>query len=78
MSAGGQQRPSARKVSWRRTGSGEHPYEAEVDGERWVLRVNDFPAEPMYTVLVDGERPWRIWRRGWPEGWEQAGGEVAS
>jgi hypothetical protein len=56
-------------VAWRRTGKGEHPYEAEVDGERWVLRVNDFPAEPMYTVLVEGVEVEDV--ESWPEGWRR-------
>ena len=53
MSAGGQ-RPGERRIAWRRTASGELPYEAEVDGHRWTVRVNDFPAEALYTLLVDG------------------------
>jgi hypothetical protein len=68
----GAAKPSARRVAWRRTGKGEHPYEAEVDGRRWILRVNDFPAEPMYTVLVDGVEVEDL--EGWPEGWRRPEG----
>jgi hypothetical protein len=62
-------KPSARRVSWHPTGKGEHPYEAVVGGQRWVLRVNDFPAEPMYTVLVDGVAVEDV--ESWPAGWER-------
>lgn len=30
-------------------------YAAEVDGERWRLTLNDFPAEPMYTLYIGEE-----------------------
>ncbi len=36
-------------LSWARTGQGEFPYAAG----NWLIRINDFPAEPMYTLLVD-------------------------
>lgn len=58
-----------REVAWRRTGSGEIPYEAEVDGRRWTLRVNDFPAEPLYTLLVDGEPAGDL--DAWPPAWRR-------
>lgn len=61
--------PGSREVEWRRTPSAETPYEADVDGHLWILRVNDFPTRSLYTLLVDGEptcdleaRP-PLWRR---------------
>lgn len=56
-----------RRVTWRATPSAEHPYEAEVDGRRWTIRVNDFPAEPMYSLLVDGEVVEDL--EEWPAAW---------
>ena len=59
-----------RPVPWR-TASGEAyiMFEAEVGGSRWSVRLNDFPDEPCYTVLIDGDEvmhfddwPW-IWTR---------------
>jgi hypothetical protein len=41
-------------VTWTPTESAEYPFTAEVNGEAWVLRLGDFPAEPLYTLLVDG------------------------
>jgi hypothetical protein len=25
-----------------------------VDGQTWLVRLGDFPAEPFYTLLIDG------------------------
>jgi hypothetical protein len=61
--------PTARPIVWRRTKSAEHPYEAEVDGRRWTVRVNDFPAEPLYTLLVDGEPAEDL--EEWPAAWRR-------
>jgi hypothetical protein len=47
--------PRQRPIEWSRSASAECPYEADVEGERWVLRVNDFPAEAFYTLLADGK-----------------------
>ncbi len=60
---------TARAVTFWRTASAERPYEAEVDGRRWTVRVNDFPAEPLYTLLVDGEPVEDL--DGWPPAWRR-------
>jgi hypothetical protein len=62
---------TTREVSFRRTASAERPYEAEVDGRRWTVRVNDFPAEPLYTLLVDGEPVEDL--DAWPPAWRRPG-----
>lgn len=41
-------------VAWKHTGTAEFPFTAEVDGKRYTIRLNDFPAEPMYTLISDG------------------------
>jgi hypothetical protein len=64
--------PRSLPVVWRRTASAEHPYEAEVDGRRWTIRVNDFPAEALYTLLVDGEPVEDL--EEWPAAWRRPGG----
>jgi hypothetical protein len=61
--------PARRAVTFRRTGSAELPYEAEVDGARWVVRVNDFPAEPLYTLLIDGRAVGDL--DAWPPAWRR-------
>ena len=27
---------------------------AVVEGQRWLLQLGNFPAEPLYTLVVDG------------------------
>jgi hypothetical protein len=50
----GQVDPLAVRVEWLETGDPLSPYAATVNGERWALRINDFPDEPLWTLLVDG------------------------
>jgi hypothetical protein len=60
-------------IAWEKTGDGEYPYAALVSGRRWVIRVNDFPAQPLYTLMIDGAEAldledWpSVWRRPQPE-----------
>lgn len=54
-------------VAWEPTGDGEHPYRARIDGRIWTVRVNDFPAEPLYTLLVDGDAQAEL--DEWPDAW---------
>lgn len=63
--------PTLREVTWRATSNAEVPYEAEVDGRRWMVRVNDFPAEPLYTLLVDGAAVQDL--EDWPRAWQRPG-----
>lgn len=64
MTLGGSLR---RAVSWRSTGRAEFPYAAAVDGRAWLVRVNDFPAEAFYTLIVDGREVGDF--DDWPDGW---------
>jgi hypothetical protein len=41
---------------WRRTGNAYFPVAARVEAQWWVLRVNNFPDHPTWTLLVDGRR----------------------
>jgi len=45
-----------RAVDWRYTGSRVFPFAARTDGAWWVVRMNDFPDHPLYTLFVDGRR----------------------
>jgi hypothetical protein len=54
-------------VVWTHTGSGEFPYTADVRGRRYAIRVNDFPAEPMYTLLEQGDELQDL--DDWPHAW---------
>ncbi|MEV4194769.1 hypothetical protein [Streptomyces toxytricini] len=41
------------EAAWHRTGSGVFPYAARVEGRWWILRLNDFPEHPQYTLFLD-------------------------
>jgi hypothetical protein len=44
----------ARRVMWRRARTRVFVHAACVDHEWWVLRLNDFPDHPLYTLFVGG------------------------
>ena len=56
-----------RALSWHSTGRAECPYAARVDGRDWLIRVNDFPAEALYTLIIDGREAGGF--DDWPERW---------
>jgi hypothetical protein len=58
-----------RPIPWKIATSGE-PYmvfEAEVGGEHWRVRINDFPDEPAFTLIVNGREV--IHFDDWPAFW---------
>src|SRR5262249_36587142 len=56
-----------RAVAWEHSGDGELPYRAQVDGRALTVRVNDFPAQALYTLIVDGAEIADL--EDWPAGW---------
>jgi uncharacterized protein YjaG (DUF416 family) len=59
----------ARELSWRTTDDPAHPWAAEVDGNTWRVRVNDFPDELMYSLIIGGENAGDF--HDWPETWRR-------
>ncbi|WP_329101850.1 hypothetical protein OG792_22190 [Micromonospora sp. NBC_01699] len=57
----------ATRIVWTHTGDGEFPYRAVAGGQELTVRVNDFPAETLYTVIVDGVETEDL--EDWPPGW---------
>jgi len=57
----------ARALSWERTGDAEVPWRVEVDGTAWRIRVNDFPAEALYSLLIDDAEVLDF--DDWPDAW---------
>ncbi len=55
------------RVAWTRTASGEFPFSARVGGETSWVRVNDFPADALYTRVVDGAA--EVDLDDWPAAW---------
>lgn len=56
-----------RAIAWKHTGDAEFPYAANVSGRRYTIRVNDFPAEPLYTLIADGVEQRDL--EDWPPSW---------
>jgi hypothetical protein len=54
-------------VRWQRTTDGEWPYRASAEGHGLAIRVNDFPAEPLYSLFVDDEHVTDL--EDWPPVW---------
>ncbi len=61
--------PRERDIAWSRTTDPFHPFAAEVDGQSWVLYLGEFPEEPLYTLLVDGEPVQSF--DDWPPRWSR-------
>ena len=57
----------ATPITWESTGDGVIPYRANVEGRTCLIKVNEFPAEPLYSLLVDGEALADL--EDWPAGW---------
>jgi hypothetical protein len=55
------------RIAFKSTGDPEFPYEASVGAAHVRVRINDFPAEEMYTLIVDGEE--RESFSDWPANW---------
>jgi hypothetical protein len=54
---------------WRQTGDWYTPWDTEVAGHHWQVRLNDFPDEWMYSLLIDGELVGDF--HDWPEAWDR-------
>ncbi len=57
----------AESIGWRRNGDPLHPYVADFDGEKCVIRLNDFPDEHLYTLIVADVEVADF--SDWPEQW---------
>jgi hypothetical protein len=56
-----------RPVVWLDSGDLNLPWVAVVGGATWAVRINDFPDEYMYTLLVNGQFTGDFLE--WPEAW---------
>ena len=45
----------AERIDWKKTSDTEYPYQTMFEGRELLLRLNDFPDEPLYTLIADGE-----------------------
>lgn len=44
----------AARPRWCQTSNGRFPFAARVSGRWWVLRLNNFPDHPLWTLFIDG------------------------
>ncbi len=58
-------------VTWSKT---QHPtalWRAQVGPQTWTVRVNDFPEDHLYTLLIDEQEIGAF--DEWPQRWVRAG-----
>jgi uncharacterized protein YjaG (DUF416 family) len=61
----------AHELSWRSTDDPLHPWSTEVHGASWRVRVNDFPDELMYSLIIGDENAGDF--HDWPASWRRPG-----
>ncbi len=59
----------AAAIGWRKSADGEFPFIARWKEEELAIRLNDFPAEPLYTLIVDGKAAADF--DDWPAHWRR-------
>jgi hypothetical protein len=59
----------AEEVVWEKSLDPLRPYAVEIDGEHRVIRLNDFPDEHLYTLIVDEVEIADF--SDWPEWWRR-------
>ena len=74
--AGGKPKPPGlrgERMDWRETGDVDYPFESERNGTRVRLRLGDFPAEDLYTLVghLDGKEVDMGSFNDWPEDWSK-------
>lgn len=57
----------AAPLAWTRTGDVQFPYRTPHDALALVIRVNDDPADPLYSVMAEGQTLGHL--EDWPAAW---------
>jgi hypothetical protein len=65
-----------RTLEWRSTEDADFPWAAESDGKMYRVRLNDFPDEWMYSLMVDGAEMGYF--HDWPESWTRGKAKLAA
>ena len=61
--------PLQRDVEWSATGDPTEPYSSLVGQDEWKVRINDFPDERLYTLVVNGKALTGL--DDWPSNWSR-------
>jgi len=63
------------KIAWKATNNPEYPYRAFHEGRQLLIRLNDFPAEHLYTLIADGKETINFdeWASTWCRNLEASG-----
>ena len=59
----------SRELNWQRTGDVDHPWTTNVAGETWRVRLNDFPDDLMYTLIINEQVIGKF--NDWPDSWHR-------
>jgi uncharacterized protein YjaG (DUF416 family) len=59
----------ARTVEWKSSNNAECPWTTSVEGQQWSVRLNDFPDDYMYSLVIDGADVGSF--HDWPETWSR-------
>ena len=54
-------------VEWSKCRENNFVYKATVKSSIWMLRMNDFPDEPLFTLFIDGKEILHF--NDWPPAW---------
>lgn len=55
-------------IKWDESNNPEYPYETNYDGHKLQVRINDFPEEPLYSLLIDDKLICDL--EDWPKAWK--------
>jgi hypothetical protein len=58
-----------RPLTWHPTGDPSHPWATEVKGNTWQIRINDFPDELLYSLIINETPSGK--HHDWPEAWQR-------
>lgn len=56
-------------LKWNKSDDVECPYHTEFNGHKLQVRLNDFPDEKMYSLIIDGDSLCSF--DDWPKNWEK-------
>jgi hypothetical protein len=58
-----------RPITWKATDDPDFPWRADIEGAAWLIRLNDFPDELMYSLLLGGTVVADF--HDWPKAWQR-------